>query len=355
MTGRVSEWNAFLFEEQVDRLVANGVKDAELFLETKGGDVIAGNKIAHIINKFTGVINCELGVICASAGTYIALQCKTIKMPVNGLWMFHKPNISLHGNEDKIKASLKLLQTVTKDYKRIYAKATGKSEATIEKDWQEDNWMSAEEAKKYGFITEVIAEEAKVSGELTAELTELGCPEALITRATSVDPKKQINTDTDNKMNLEAIKAVAGQVPQIAALANDASEADVAKAISAALKAGEDREAALQAKLDKIQDLQVKTVIDAAVESGKIVEADRGKWDKMLRADFENGSTVLAGLEPRIDPNKVIRSNSGNAQADAADRTEWDYGRWMKEDPTGLQAMRQNKPEEFDALFEAWK
>ena len=70
--------------------------------------------------------------------------------------MIHQPSSGTEGKITDQEIALKEGVFLKKRLAEIFAKNTGKSLAQVEKDMDRDNWMSAEEAKKYGIIDEVI-------------------------------------------------------------------------------------------------------------------------------------------------------------------------------------------------------
>ena len=120
------------FDEVFDKLIAGNVTSVDLKLNSLGGSVFVANKIANKLKSLPGTVNCDIIAVCASAATYIALACKERTMPKNGQFMIHKPMSAFKGNEDEMKAEMKLLSSLTKSYRKTYADITGMSESDIE-------------------------------------------------------------------------------------------------------------------------------------------------------------------------------------------------------------------------------
>ena len=140
------------FSAAVDQLIADGIKDVNLFINSMGGSCFEANEIVNVIKKFPGKVNGVGGAIVASAATYIAVNCTTFFMPANGLFMIHKPSVNSDGNIDEIESDMKLLKNLTEIYANAYAKKTGMTVAQIEAMWKTDCWLSTQEAIKLGFI-----------------------------------------------------------------------------------------------------------------------------------------------------------------------------------------------------------
>jgi ATP-dependent Clp protease protease subunit len=74
----------------------------------------------------------------------------------NARIMIHQPSSGTEGKITDQEIMLKEGIFLKKRLAEIFAKNTGKSLAQVEKDMDRDNWMSAEEAKAYGIIDEII-------------------------------------------------------------------------------------------------------------------------------------------------------------------------------------------------------
>ena len=70
--------------------------------------------------------------------------------------MIHQPSSGTEGKITDQEIMLREGVFLKKRLAEIFAKNTGKKLEQVEKDMDRDNWMSAEEAKKYGIIDEII-------------------------------------------------------------------------------------------------------------------------------------------------------------------------------------------------------
>ena len=135
-------------------------KDISLYINSPGGSISAGMAI-HDTMKY---IKCDVSTICigmaASMGAFLlssGAKGKRIALP-NSEIMIHQPLISsgLSGQCTDIKIASDHLVRVRKKMNEILAENTGKPLEVIQQDTERDNFMSAEEAKEYGLIDEVI-------------------------------------------------------------------------------------------------------------------------------------------------------------------------------------------------------
>lgn len=133
-------------------------KDISLYINSPGGSVSAGLAIYDTMNY----IKCDVSTVCmglaASMGAFLlsgGKKGKRFALP-NADIMIHQPSGGAQGQATEIQiVAEKILQT-KKKLNEILAANTGQPIEVIEKDTDRDNYMTAEEAKVYGLIDEVI-------------------------------------------------------------------------------------------------------------------------------------------------------------------------------------------------------
>ena len=135
-------------------------KDISLYINSPGGSITAGMAIYDTMQY----IKCDVSTICigmaASMGAFLlssGARGKRIALP-NAEIMIHQPSAGggLSGQCTDIKIASDHLVRVRKKMNEILAENTGKPLEVIQQDTERDNFMSAEEAKEYGLIDEVI-------------------------------------------------------------------------------------------------------------------------------------------------------------------------------------------------------
>ncbi len=133
-------------------------KDINLYINSPGGSVSAGWAIYDTMQY----IKCDVSTTCigmaASMGAFLlagGTKGKRFALP-NADIMIHQPSGGAQGQATDIKiVADKILETRTK-LNRYLAANTGQPLEVIERDTERDNWMSAEQAKAYGLIDEVV-------------------------------------------------------------------------------------------------------------------------------------------------------------------------------------------------------
>ena len=133
-------------------------KDISLYINSPGGSITAGMAIYDTMNY----IKCDVSTICigmaASMGAFLlsaGAKGKRYALP-NSEVMIHQPLGGMQGQASDIKIHADRIVKMKDKLNTILAEATGQPLEVIEKDTDRDNFMSAEQAKEYGLVDEVI-------------------------------------------------------------------------------------------------------------------------------------------------------------------------------------------------------
>jgi ATP-dependent Clp protease protease subunit len=138
-------------------------KDIYIYINSPGGVITSGFSIYDTMNY----IKPDIVTICigqaASMGAFL-LTCgtagKRYALPSSRI-MIHQPLGGAQGQATDIEIQAKEILRLKKYLNKIMAERTGKTIRAIEKDTERDFFMSAEEAKEYGLIDEVLTRSFK--------------------------------------------------------------------------------------------------------------------------------------------------------------------------------------------------
>ena len=141
-------------------------KDIQLYIDSPGGSITAGMAIYDTMQY----IKCDVSTICigmaASMGAFLLAageKGKRFALP-NSEVMIHQPLIAggrLSGQTTDIKIYTDHLVNTKKKMNEILAERTGQTYEKLCEDTERDNFMTAQEAKEYGLIDEVIVKASK--------------------------------------------------------------------------------------------------------------------------------------------------------------------------------------------------
>ena len=133
-------------------------KDIKLYINSPGGSVYDGLAIYDTI-QFVAPDVQTIGIgLQASMGAFLlssGAKGKRFALP-NSRIMIHQPSSGTRGKITDQEITLKEGIYLKQQLNKILAKNTGQKLAKVEKDADRDFWMSAEEAKAYGIIDQVI-------------------------------------------------------------------------------------------------------------------------------------------------------------------------------------------------------
>lgn len=133
-------------------------KDIHLYINSPGGMVTAGLAIYDTMQY----IKCDIETICigmaASMGSFLlagGTKGKRLALP-NSEIMIHQPSGGAQGQATEIQIAAEHILKTRERLNRILAENTGQPLEVISRETDRDNFMSAEEAKAFGLIDEVI-------------------------------------------------------------------------------------------------------------------------------------------------------------------------------------------------------
>ena len=133
-------------------------KDIHLYINSPGGSVSAGLAIYDTMQY----IKCDIETICigmaASMGSFLlagGTNGKRLALP-NSEIMIHQPSGGAQGQATEIQIAAEHILKTRERLNRILAENTGQPLEVISRETDRDNFMSAEEAKAFGLIDEVI-------------------------------------------------------------------------------------------------------------------------------------------------------------------------------------------------------
>jgi len=133
-------------------------KDIQLYINSPGGSVTAGMAIYDTMQY----IKCDVSTICigmaASMGAFLlsgGAPGKRYALP-NAEVMIHQPLGGYEGQASDIAIHAKNILRIREEMYDVIVKHTGKDKETVAADTDRDNFLTAEEAQKYGIIDQVV-------------------------------------------------------------------------------------------------------------------------------------------------------------------------------------------------------
>jgi ATP-dependent Clp protease protease subunit len=133
-------------------------KDIDIYINSPGGSVSAGMAIYDTMQ----ILSCDIKTYCvgqaASMGAVLlaaGTKGKRFALP-NARIMIHQPLGGMEGTASDIEIHAQEILRIKENLNKILAHHTGQSLKKITKDTDRDNFMSAEDAQKYGLVDNVL-------------------------------------------------------------------------------------------------------------------------------------------------------------------------------------------------------
>ena len=160
LTGQVNDEVSALVCAQLLFLEAeNPKKDIYMYINSPGGVVTSGMAMYDTMRY----ISCDVATVCigqaCSMGSFLlagGTKGKRYSLP-NSQIMIHQPSGGAQGQAADIEIQAKLILDLRARLNKIYAENTGQDIATIEKAMDRDNFMTPDEALKFGLIDHIVA------------------------------------------------------------------------------------------------------------------------------------------------------------------------------------------------------
>jgi ATP-dependent Clp protease protease subunit len=160
LVGPVDDHTANLIVAQLLYLESeNPDKDVALYINSPGGSVYAGMAIYDTMQFIQPQVSTLCTGMAASMGAFLlaaGAPGKRFALP-NARIMIHQPSGGSQGTAADIEIQAREVLHLRERLNRILAERTGQSLEQIHRDSDRDNYMSAEQARDYGLIDQVLA------------------------------------------------------------------------------------------------------------------------------------------------------------------------------------------------------
>lgn len=335
-----------------------GADEVDLLLHTQGGDVQEGTLIYNYIKGCGVPVNVIVAGVSCSMGTVIMMAAAKVYMCENSYMMVHAPKGGCYGTAVEMEKAAKGLRGMEKNFKKIYAGKTGKSEKEVEDLLVGDNWFTAQEAMDAKLIDGIVEPIATGVTQVSAEELKVQTPKALYgrfaaclentTEGTEV-LKKSNNKKNESEMDKEGLIQKLG----LTGVTAQSTDKEIEDAIQVKLDAEKRRADEAEAAIRDANKKRITDTVNAAAKAGKISAEQTATYVAIgEKSGIEALETVLSGMKPTLSLVEATRGGAAN-MAQGSTQVNWGWEQWQKEDPRGLEAMAKNEPEKFEALYKA--
>ncbi|MEX1185491.1 MAG: ATP-dependent Clp protease proteolytic subunit [Gemmatimonadaceae bacterium] len=142
----------------------NPERDIHLYINSPGGSVSSGMAIYDTIQFLKSPVNTNCMGLAASMGAFLLAAGRPGKRSAlpHARIMIHQPSGGAQGTAADIEIMAREILYLRSQMNTLFAKHTGKPVEQIERDMDRDRFMSAEEAKAYGVIDNVISHRGEI-------------------------------------------------------------------------------------------------------------------------------------------------------------------------------------------------
>ena len=142
----------------------NPERDIHLYINSPGGSVSSGMAIYDTMQFLKSPVNTNCMGLAASMGAFLLAAGRPGKRSAlpHARIMIHQPSGGAQGTAADIEIMAREILYLRSQMNKLFSKHTGKAIEQIERDMDRDRFMSADEAKEYGVIDNVISHRGEI-------------------------------------------------------------------------------------------------------------------------------------------------------------------------------------------------
>ena len=160
LKGTISKWRETEaeFTSKIEQLIRSGIKDVHIYINSPGGSVTAGLAIYDTMQFISSDVATMCTGMAASMAAVLLVAGKEGKRSAltHSRVMIHQPLGGVQGQASDIEIEAREIQKYKKELYNIIAEH---SHQPFDKVWQDSDrnyWMTADEAKEYGMIDQIM-------------------------------------------------------------------------------------------------------------------------------------------------------------------------------------------------------
>jgi ATP-dependent Clp protease protease subunit len=150
-----------LFKDEL----ASGEGNITLWINSPGGDVFAAAQIYNMLMDYPYDVTVKIDALAASAASVIAMAGTKVCMSPVAMLMIHNPMTIAIGDSEEMQKAIDMLSEVKESIMNAYEIKSGISRNKISRLMDAETWMNAKEAKRLGFVDEILFDGSDLSKE----------------------------------------------------------------------------------------------------------------------------------------------------------------------------------------------
>lgn len=131
-------------------------EELEVIINSPGGDVYSGSEIYTALMDYNGPVNVKIVGVAASAASVIAMAGGVTKISPTAQIMIHNVTETASGDYRYFEHEAEVLKNYNKSIANAYMLKTGLKMNELLELMNKETWLTAQQAKKYGFVDEIM-------------------------------------------------------------------------------------------------------------------------------------------------------------------------------------------------------
>lgn len=305
-----ADMSASDFDKLIKDAKAKGAKRLTIRINCPGGDVNHAVAMRAIMMR-SGMdeITVMIEGLCASSATLLpSIPGVKVRMYEGSEFMIHNPRSGARGTAKDLEAEAVRLRNAETEVAAIYARRTGRDETEIRAKMDAETWMTAKEAKDFGFVDEIIEAEpivACVSPRMMAAMRGMyaAVPESVAEKEVSTAPEAVAAEDASENYNHEEER----ETMEIKDLTLDQLRDQNPELFAQVMKSGSDEE---RQRLQDIDDLTPPGYEEmaAAAKANGTTAMDYNR--QIVKAQRERAGQFMSARQQELAPAAKVPGNS---------------------------------------------
>lgn len=290
---------------------ASMYKSIDIRVNSPGGSVYAGMSIFNALRSSEADITIYVDGIAASMASVIALCGKPVYMSQYARLMLHAPYGGCYGNKEELRSVSDELASLEDTLADMYASRLGKTREEIKDTYFDgkDHWITAKEAKEMGLVDGIYDIKEKVDAQSPQDIYAVF--QARL-NSQSFNTHNNMYEELRKRPSFAACATDEDVVRMLASMENKAGQYD------AVVKERNDLKASLDGYVQKekeARELEIKNLLESAMQKGRIAPASRDAYKAILEKDFENGKKIIESLPEKKSVEDVLDASAQNKES----------------------------------------
>lgn len=141
------------------QLDAEEGEEVVLEVSSGGGDVFAGSEMFYILKQSAKHVTADIVGFAGSAATVVCCGADVVRAVPSAQYMIHNVSCTARGDHNDMRHQAEVLESANKGIADCYRQKTGMELEALLELMEKETWMSASDAKDYGFVDEIIGED----------------------------------------------------------------------------------------------------------------------------------------------------------------------------------------------------